>query len=622
MGNIRILAEHEARKIAAGEVVERPASVVKELVENALDAGAREITIVVRDGGKSFISVTDDGAGMSPEDARLSLEHHATSKLVSVDELSAVSTFGFRGEALSTIGAVSRMRLITRRTEDSIAYAITTDAGTIIEEGPCVANRGTTVIVEDLFAYVPARRKFLKQRDTEWRTIYQLIMAYASLYPAIRWNAQHDGVSVIVAHSCTTLHERVQTLVDHDMHAALIPVSYRRGQISIEGVITNHQYERYDRRSLFCFVNRRWVKNNQLSKAIMGGYAGVLPPQKYPYALISLTVPLDQVDINIHPRKEEVWFLHPYLITTAIEEAVHSALTAYVTPAALEQHSYQRSDLLAADRTISQEPLCSTQHTAPIPVPRFATPLWTEERRLQQVLDHRPHNDAERVTQSGPLAMQEVSVDTPQLLVQQQHGDSAAPQYTYIGQLGNLYLLLETTDGLVIVDQHAAHESVIYAQLQDTQSSSLIIMHTIPQESVYTAQEYAYGAKIGSQLYELGIALEFNAPDMIRVLGTAPYYQRLDIPSFIKELAATALDNDGTAQPTVLNLHHRVKHTLAARIACKSAVKAGDILSAVEVENLLNDFWKTKSRLTCPHGRPTLWRIDYRDLARFFKRIT
>ncbi len=636
MGNIRLLAEHEIRQIAAGEVVERPASVVKELIENGIDAHAKTITITIRDGGRSSITVTDDGCGMSPEDVHLSIQHHATSKFTSIDSLSALATFGFRGEALSTIGAVSRMSILTRRVDDSVGFMLTLDAGTVVAQGPSAAPFGTTVTVEALFAYLPARRKFLKQRDTEWRAIYQLIVAYAALYPSIRWHVQHDGVSVLVAPECSTMRERISVLVEQDVERSLRTVAYERNGISVTGVITDHHYQRYDRRALFFFVNRRWVKNNQLGKAVMSGYAGVLQPQRYPYACLSITVPPEQVDINIHPRKEEVLFLRPYLVTAAIEEAVYAALKDAITPiggmivqgfdgAETSVRSVTTDTYMPSDYSIHR-----SAHT---PV------LHNDEQLLLSALQRpdqvrswmvSPVRPAEQLWAERPLAEKFPAVQTVQRYVQQREYSPietllpdavSIPQYTYIGQLGALYLLVETHDGLSILDQHAAHESILYAQIQNNRHSSVMVAMAIAQEAVYTAEEYSFLEQMRASLYGVGIALEFYPPDMIAIVGTAPYCRSIDLVSFLKELVRDSAESYGVTEADISDLQRRMNHTIAARIACKSAIKAGDIVSPLEAEQLLEKFWQTESRLTCPHGRPTVWRMTYRELERFFKRV-
>jgi DNA mismatch repair protein MutL len=283
MGRIQILPEHEARKIAAGEVVERPASVAKELLENAIDAGATEITLAVHDGGRSSLMMRDNGCGMSREDAKLSVEHHATSKIRSVDELTSIETFGFRGEALSSIASVSKLTLITREENAQEGYQLILHAGTLISEGAVAANKGTCISIEDLFYNVPARKKFVKQRDTEWRAIYQLMQAYALAYPQIAFTLSHDGNMIWNARQSDTLLERAAQIFERDVAQHMFSLElYTTQNVTISGIVTDHQCARYDRRLIFSFVNGRWVKNTILSKALIAAYHHVLPAGKSP----------------------------------------------------------------------------------------------------------------------------------------------------------------------------------------------------------------------------------------------------------------------------------------------------------------------------------------------------
>ena len=326
MARIKQLSAQEAQKIAAGEVVERPANVVKELVENALDAGSTQIAIYIQDAGKSLIRIVDNGYGMNPEDAHLCFKHHATSKITRVDDLPSLTTFGFRGEALSSISAVSKVTLITKEAEAAHATKLVLEHGLVIAEEQISGNTGTDISIADLFYNVPARKKFLKTHETESRQILLLFQAFCLDYLSVHFKLYTQGNLIFNCPGTTDMQQRIAQLWDHSIAQQTIAIAATTNGIHIEGVITNHTYSRYDRSALFFLVNKRWVKNHTLAKAVMKGYMNVLQPDKFPLACIAITIDPAQVDINIHPRKEEVQFLHPRIVEHALQTTVKEAL--------------------------------------------------------------------------------------------------------------------------------------------------------------------------------------------------------------------------------------------------------------------------------------------------------
>ena len=309
---IKILSAEQAIKIAAGEVVERPSHIIKELIENSIDAHATKITLLVEQGGKKLIKIIDNGIGMSADDAQLSVAAHATSKITCVEDLQTITTFGFRGEALAAINSVSNLTLTTKLDTIDAGTQFSWNYGKLHTVTTVSHPTGTTIEITNLFGNIPARQKFLKKDETEWNAILILFQAFCFDYQTIHFQLYHNGKLYLNCPATRTLIDRVAQIFDTGLHDKIITLEKRSiGTYKISGVIGNHTYYRYDRNQIFIFVNNRWVKNIDLTKAIMRGYAGTLPAQKYPHALIFITMDHAEVDINIHPKKEEVKFLHP-----------------------------------------------------------------------------------------------------------------------------------------------------------------------------------------------------------------------------------------------------------------------------------------------------------------------
>ncbi len=327
MAKIKQLSPHEAQKIAAGEVVERPANIVKELIENSIDAGATRITVYIEDGGKRLIRVVDNGCGMDLADAQICFDRHATSKITHVDQLESIDTFGFRGEALASIASVSKITLITKEENVLEGTKIIVNTNTIVETNSVACVTGTDISVQNLFDNVPARKKFLKATQTEWRAIQLLFNAFCFDYSHIHFLLFSDGKQILNCPATTILKNRALQLWEPSTHNHLLELQADTNSvISLSGVISDHQHYRYDRSGIYFFVNKRWVKNQHLSSAFIKGYANVLAAGKYPVAAVHITVPSNEVDINIHPRKEEVKFLHPRRVEQALQQAVKATL--------------------------------------------------------------------------------------------------------------------------------------------------------------------------------------------------------------------------------------------------------------------------------------------------------
>jgi len=598
MSRIKILPLHEAQKIAAGEVVERPANVLKELLENALDAGANQIAIYVGAGGKQLIRIIDNGCGMSVEDARLCILPHATSKISSVDELDALETFGFRGEALASIAAVSKFKLVTRCVDAAEAIQLTIDAGNITKEEVVAANRGTDITIEDLFFNVPARKKFLKTEKTEWHAIQQLIYAYALDYPAVQFMLYHNQQRIISCTPCDTILARAQQIFDHTITERLLTLSdpeQNQHATKIEGVISDHQHGRYDRSHIYLFVNKRWVKNHKLAQAIIKGYQGVLQQGHYPCAIISITVPLHTVDINIHPRKEEVQFLHPRMVEDHIYALVKKRL---------EDHIAERLQVPRVSHVAYQ----AHHNFAPQPMIQSpALPKITLSPVVPLQLAQEPFQE---IAEPAPIFFE-------QALEQQQHVHTDQEQtFTIKGQLALTYIMLETHEGLMLIDQHAAHERVLYEQIGARMQQQELIRLLFPEQIRLSPEDYARAIEHLQVLQNLGIEAEGWSENQILITATPVYVK----PHMLKDIILALVE--ALKHTTVAEVaHKKIQHTVQAMMACKAAIKANDILQQEEMHSLIKQLFATPNRLTCPHGRPTSWLLSIPEIERKFKRI-
>lgn len=590
MSSIKILPIHEAQKIAAGEVVERPANVVKELLENALDAGATQITLSLTSGGKQLIRIVDNGSGMSPEDARLCILPHATSKISCVDELATLATFGFRGEALASIASVSHMKLVTRQADAAAGLQLTIEAGTIIKEEMVAANSGTDITIEDIFFNVPARKKFLKTEKTEWHAIQQLVYAYALDYPELQFTLYHNQHLIMSCTPSTTLEQRAQQIFDSTLTERLISVTCTQGEITVHGTISDHQYGRYDRSHLYLFVNKRWVKNHKLATAIIKGYQGVLQQGHYPCAVISITVPLHTVDINIHPRKEEVQFLHPRIVEECISTMVKKRLEAHIA---------QRLESPLRTSYVNYQPYTSFP----------AQPAYAQQAAVPQ--NNFPLQIQTIFPEQAPFAAPAVEYD-------EQISVIAESSYTIKGQLALTYIMLETAQGLMLIDQHAAHERILYEQIGKRMQQQEVIQLLFPETIRLSATEYALVVEHGALLAQFGIQVEPWADQSILITASPVYVKPHMLKDIIAALIAAITDEGATLKETA---HKKIQHAVQAMIACKAAVKANDILQQEEMQSLVQQLYTLEERLTCPHGRPTSWLLSQQEIERKFKRI-
>jgi DNA mismatch repair protein MutL len=590
---IQTLSPSLVNRIAAGEVIERPASVVKELVENSLDAGATQITVEVEEGGINLIRIVDDGAGIPPLELPLAFAPHATSKLRSDEELFRIGTMGFRGEALASIGAVSHARLLSRPKSESIAYEIFDKGGQIDQPQASAGNSGTVIEIRNLFFNTPARRKFLKGAATEFGHIQEAILKLALPFPQIAFKLIHNGKTMLDLPATANAAERWLAAWPADAAELRLDLRVQDAEISLIGLIGKPELAKPTAKHQYFFLNNRGIRDRFIQHALREAYRGLTEPGRQPAAILLLTMPPADVDVNVHPTKTEVRFRDSGRIHSLVLSAVREKLLASdLSPAAIPGRQFanlqppeMRQDMREKLAAFFQTSLATPGDAASTsPAPTWPMP-----------------------TAPAPIAQSPAQNPDP---VRQL--ENAVPAI----QLHNSYLVAETDDGLVIIDQHALHERIMYEDLLarlsrgPLESQRLLIPITFPA----SAKQIEVLEAVQSLLNRLGIEAGPVGPDAIAVHAFPSFLSRLDPAEFLHEFLERG-------EQELLDLQQEeMLHEVLDMMACKAAIKAGDPLNAAEIESLLSRRHLLDRPSNCPHGRPTTLRLTLRDLEKQFKR--
>ncbi len=586
--SIRRLPLDLVNRIAAGEVVERPASALKELVENALDARAATVAIRLSAGGLELIEVVDDGSGMSPGDMRLAIERHATSKLPD-DRIEDVASLGFRGEALPSIASVARVTIESRTRTGADGWRLTIDHGVPMGEGPTSLPPGTRVRVEGLFDKVPARRKFLRSPRAEYAASLDSVRRLAMARPDVAFSLDHDGRRILSLQPSDGP-ARVAALLSHDLDRHGLGIDCVRDGFHLTGVVSLPTFNRGMADQQYLFVNRRPVKDRLLVGALRGAYRDLLARDRHPVAALFIAVPGDEVDINVHPAKTEVRFRDPAAVRGLIVGGLRSALDE-------AGHRSSAREQFAAPAAWRVEPVGNEPNVAfaPAPPPPAQGSVW----------DHRPSFSYAPLPQGRAVPASPIAP-----------ADVQYPLGVARGQVAATYILAEAEDGLVIVDQHAAHERLVLERMRKanaggtTPRQALLIAETVELDEVECDRlEGAAG-----ELAELGLEIERFGPTTMLVRATPAALGKADIPGLLADLAGE-LAELGTA----LALRDRLDH-VAATIACHGSVRAGRILSVAEMNALLREMEVTPHSGQCNHGRPTWIKLAHGDIEKLFGR--
>lgn len=592
---INILDDNTANKIAAGEVIERPASVVKELVENSLDAGATEIRIDLIDGGKRLIRVTDNGIGMSREDSVLSLRRHATSKIKSADDLFSIRTLGFRGEALPSIASASHTEIVTRKPEDDLGTKITCVAGKIEEVTDIGAPPGTSVLVKDLFFNLPARKKFLKTAQTELGHITELVNRFAISHGEVDITLSHNDRVIFRSPSSNLLTDAVLTVFGRDAAEAVVEINSQAGPYKVYGVISKPSYSKANRSGQLFFVNRRFVRNRNLIHALDEAYRGILPQGRFPLLICFIEAPPEFVDVNVHPTKIEVKFAREWEVHNIVISCIRDALSSSnIIPNA--------EDLLPSASNIRRPIFTPTYQK------KLTQPTTDELEEFRKSLTAKLEQQKEelfvpQITQGGVTQEQETAAQINPL-----EGAEV------LAQARNLYIVAQSPAGILLIDQHVAHERILYDQLSNMYSKVHAQRLIVPLTLNLGHREALILEHKLDDFRALGFEIESFGKDSFIVRS---------IPAIIVDKNYEQVLKDMIEELTELTITRRLlvrREALITTSACKMAIKAGDKLSHEEMVRLISDLKHTSNPYLCPHGRPIVVCLSNHDLDKMFGR--
>lgn len=702
MSKIRLLPDHVANQIAAGEVVERPASVAKELVENAIDAGATRIAIDVEAGGRRLLKVADDGDGMVRDDAVLAFERHATSKISKSEDLTSIATLGFRGEALASIASVARVELSTKTEDATAATRVLIEGGKMRDVKDAAHPRGTTIVVRDLFFNVPARRKFLRSEATESFHLTNLVTHYALAHPEIAFTLTNNGREILRVAPAKDLRERAYQVFGTEFLDNLLEVIGGHPKIArVTGFVSAPRDRRTSRDSQYLFVNGRFVRDRLISRALSEGYRAILPHGVYPAALLFIEIPLEEVDVNVHPAKTEVRFRRAAAVADAVREAVRSALASagYVRAAAREQSQPQvveseTTGLAAAmSATASEVPAVNIAGVGnfvtdewpaaaePSSQPRIefsSLPIQDEEGFVEELEDHTPLK-SDTARDLDAIMRQAVAVQSPTSDVQsplntgtagaspadrasssrfaesvalgsspsvREDADNsqttASPRAATLpplasadkfarevsveslstdirplGQLDESFIIATDNEGLLLIDQHVAHERILFDKYRALESARLVESQQllIPETFDLTPAQISVFDVVATELESYGFELMRLSGRTVAIKAAPADLPAGEARNMLAEVLDTVdAEKKGMARETL-------RDDIAASLACHAAIKVNMPLSSEKMRWLIDRLLKTSSPTTCPHGRPVILRLATRDILKGFHRI-
>ena len=614
MSKIRVLADHVANQIAAGEVVERPASVAKELVENSIDAGATRITIEIEAGGRRLLKVADDGEGMVRDDAVLAFERHATSKIRESEDLAAIGTLGFRGEALASIASVARVELTTCVEDANAATRVTIDGGRMRDVKDAAHPRGTTIVVRDLFFNMPARRKFLRSEATETYHLTNLVTHYALAHPEIAFNFVNNGREIVRAAHAKDLRERAYQIFGESFLENLLEVNGGDAQLArVTGFVSAPKDRRTSRDSQYLFVNRRFVRDRMIGRALSEAYRSILPYGVYPAALLFIETPLEEVDVNVHPAKTEVRFRRQAAVSDAVREAVRSALASksYV------HHEEQPQPLPPPPSPVLPSPSQPPSPRINFFIPEPVTPEVSGDeiaRDIEAMIYSRP---AAPTVPSAPSSVSSAVYDSADKFTKVPEPESLSRNIRPLGQLEESFIIATDDEGLLLIDQHVAHERILfdkYRALESerrTESQQLLV----PETFDLSPAQAAVFDDLAPELENYGFELMRLSGRTVAIKATPADLPANEARNMLSELLETVdAEKKSTARETL-------RDEIAASLACHAAIKVNMPLAPEKMRWLIDRLLQTSSPTTCPHGRPVILRLAIKDILKGFHRI-
>jgi len=566
---IKTLSKEVAAKIAAGEVVERPISVVKELMENSIDAGADEISIRLEQSGKKSIEVIDNGAGIAINESEVALQRYATSKITHIQDLNHIHTLGFRGEALASIAAVSRFTIESRSESEGVGFVSYIEGGVEKEKRKIGRSVGTKIIVKDLFYNMPARLKFLRKDITERRLIHNVISRYALYYADIHFSLFIDGKSVFSTNGNNNRREVLTKLYDLETAKSLLEVDFSDEYIHIKGFTSPLSLTRSTRREIFFFINGRLIKDPSISSAITKGYHGLLMVGRFPITNLFLNIDPAEIDVNVHPTKAEIRIKDSSQAFIAIQRAIRKTISAYAPYAAI-----------------------------PTSVWRTVEPHQQSSRQSGLVFQPNTHSEEDLSDVENRSEISQLS-------------EVKMPLLRLIGQLGLTYIAAEGPDGLYLIDQHAAHERILFEKLNDSSKNGRSSQYVLtPPIVTISSVQYELIEKNKAILSEIGFKLEDFGPNAYKIIAVP---EVLSVMDPVEAVLSIVSDEEST-------ITNSEKEKLITKICKRLAIKGGQVLSVKEQEQLIRDLENCKNPRTCPHGRPTMVHISVDLLERQFGR--
>jgi DNA mismatch repair protein MutL len=651
MGRIRVLSDNVANKIAAGEVVERPASVVKELLENSLDAGATRIRIDVEAGGRKLIAITDNGCGMGKDDAMLAFERHATSKIHDVDDLLNIDTLGFRGEALPSIASVSRFTLETRQASDAAGTRIEIAGGKLLKVEETGVPSGTAISVRDLFFNVPARKKFLRAESTELSHIASLVTHYALAHPDKHFELHSATLNMLTAPPVATHSERLYQIFGRDTLDQLISVAaeadlervgipepppWRRtedyqpqapGKVRLHGFVSKPELQKLNRNSIFVFVNQRLVRDRLVQHALTEAYRNIIPPTVFPVVLLFVEMPPAEVDANVHPAKTEVRFRQQSFVHDFVRDSVRAALMK-----ARSVPQFTREIVAQPTAAAALSPGAAFLHaeadahrasgfvlTAPERPPETAAFAFDGGLHIDSVAAD-PYEAIFKGPVSGDSLManrHECGQSLEQIPEPETENAPQLASLRPLGQIRESFILAVNHEGLWIIDQHVAHERVLFERvLKQRQSESIPVQKMLmPMVVQLTPGQQAVFAEISDELQRNGFEVELFGSRTVVVKAVPAGVESCDVEQMLSELLV-----EFEREQQAMNLD-AIRHRIAASIACHAAIKVNMPLEQNKMEWLLKELAQTECPMSCPHGRPVVLRYSVKDIQRAFKRV-
>jgi len=590
MAHVHLLSPSLSNMIAAGEVVERPASVVKELIENALDAKAHHIDIYIEEAGRKKIEVRDDGTGMDKDDAVMAFKRHATSKIADRDDLFSIETLGFRGEALPSIAAVSEVTLITSTGED-VGTKVEISGTTIKSVENSNARKGTTIIVKNLFFNTPARLKYLKSDNTEFAQIYDVVSKIALGYPNVIFKLYHNDKESFATTGRGDILEIVSKTLGYECAKNMLKIEKENFDFKVEGYTTKIQVTKANRYSIIVLINGRFVRVNSITNAVIDAYKTYIPEGRYPAAILNIEIDPVLVDINVHPAKHEVRLSKEDELAKLVKEAVVEALKIDIMPPSIEQHKKEKIEVIKPKLELDSPEFIFTA---------------SKEEKIESIIKY---DDIKEETKTI------IVEEAPKEDIVQVNEEKPSFYVRAIGQLLGTYIVCEIDEGMFIVDQHAAAERINYEKYQKLLNQK----HGTTEMLIPLVLEYSYkDTKIilekKAVLEELGIYVEEFSTTAIRVSEIPLWMQGTKVEVYIKDVIEELLHKPSIDIPSIRSL-------AIASLSCKASIRANHALNLDDMQNLVATLLKCENPNTCPHGRPTILKYSKYELEKFFKRV-